>query len=127
MKKILLYTFLIFSLSIQAQTTSNTIEIENHSHNVKVATTFETQEHTQRVIVHNTGTWSQLYILYRYKTGDMFWTSIGIVTVPGMTKGIFYVEEGYNYGFEIEGVQPQSLSGKGKKFKVKNRDRKPQY
>lgn len=124
---VLMFFFaLILSLSSFAQV-KNTVIIENHSHNVKVATTFETPEHPKRIIVHNEGRWSQLYILFRHKQGDMFWEAVGIVTVPGRTKGVFYVADGYNYGFEVEGSSPKALSGKGRKFKVKNKDRKKYY
>lgn len=124
MKKLTLILSLFLITLVSLAQTKNTIEIENHSHNVKVATTFETQDHPKRVIVHNVNRFSQLYILYRHKPGDMFWESIGIVTVPGRTKGVFYVADEYNYGFEIEGVPPQSLSGKGRKYKIRNKDRK---
>ena len=117
---------LLLTLSGFAQV-KNTVVVETHSHNVKVATTFETPEHTKRLVVHNDGKWSQLYILFRHKQGDLFWESIAVVTVPGRTKGIFYVEDGFNYGFEIEGMSPKTLGGKGRRFKVKNKDRKQYY
>jgi len=105
----------------------NTVEVEVHSHNIKVATTFETPGHTKRIITHNAGRWSTLYMLYRFRDGDLLWECVGVVTIPGMTKGVFFVQDGYNYGFEIEGEEPDALGGRGKKYKVKDKDRLSKY
>jgi hypothetical protein len=80
-------------------------------------------------IKNNTGM-HEVFIVYRYKPEDRYWSEVGTVSILDESIGTFYVEEGYEYGTNVEWSKPKKLGAESKKrWKTpkRNRDRYSDY
>lgn len=104
---------------INAQTTTTVTPNQSYvSNDPKMISIIATDTKSVEIKVKNDEGYPEIYIMYRYKPGDSHWARIGSVSIFPNTEAKFFVEPGYQYGYNVENKEPKKIGSKEKKWKV---------
>lgn len=94
---------------------------QNFSNDPKVISIIPTEGKSKEIKIKNDSKYAEVFIIYCCNNTDKYWKKIGSVSIFQLTEGKFFVQEGFNYAFNISGKRPISI-GSNKEWKVRNKD-----